>query len=277
MANLGKFNKLEISKVSDVALYLDADDYGSVILPKDQVEGEYKQGDTIDVFLYSDSQRKAIATTIKPKAQVGGFYLLKVAQVLEMGAFLDWGLPKDLFVPAGEQKEPMAKDEEYVVYVYMDEERDRVAASSRLDNYLDQEESQYKENDEVDLMICHATDLGINAIVDGKYWGLLYSDEIFQSLDYGQRIKGYIKQAREDGKIDLVLQKLRFQKLEALEEKIIEQINANNGILKITDKSDPDLIYETFGVSKKKFKASVGALYKAKRILISEEAITLVK
>lgn len=277
MAELGKFNQLKVIEMTGNAVYLDGENYGDLFFVKEQLIYDCKAGDIIDVFLYSDSQRGIIPTPKKPNAVLGEFALMRVVDVLEMGAFLDWGLPKDLFCPIGKQKEPMEKGESYVVYLYKDERQNRIAATSKLDQFLDQTPPKYQRKEEVDLVICNETDIGYKAIINQAHWGLIYKDEVFQPLSYGQKIKGYVKLVREEGGIDLSLQPIGYQKMDALEEKILEAIKNNGGTLKITDKSDPEMIYKTFGVSKKKYKMALGALYKAKRIVITDDLITLQK
>ncbi len=186
---------------------------------------------------------------------------------------MDWGLPKDLFVPLHEQKEIMEKGQFHIVYVYKDEKRDHLAASARLDAFLDKEPANFKENDKVDLLICNETDLGFKAIINNQFWGLLYKDEVFQDLQYGQRVDGFIKKMREGGKIDLSLHVQGYHRMDDLEQKILDQIELNGGTFNITDKSSPEAIYELFGVSKKKYKMALGALYKAKRIVIEDHGI----
>ena len=273
MGEIGKYNKLKVIRESEVGVYLDGGDYGELFLPTDLGLVDYKVGETLEVFLYSDSQEKAIATTKKPYATVGKFSCLKVIDVLDIGAFLDWGLPKDLFAPLREQKEVMEKGESYIVYVYKDDVKDRVAASSRLDAFLDREPAAFQENDKVDLLIAHQTDLGYNAIINDLHWGLLYQDEVFQDLEYGQKVEGFIKKVREDGKIDLSLQTQGYQKMDDLESAIIAQITKGGGMLDVTDKSSPETIYELFAVSKKKYKMALGSLYKAQRITIEDDVI----
>ena len=273
MSELGKYNKLKILKEIEDGVYLDAGDFGELLLPSDQSPVDCQVGQTLEVFLYCDSEQRVIPTTKRPYAAVGQFFCLKVVDVLAVGAFLDWGLPKDLFVPFSEQKEVMEKGGSYVVYVYKDDRRNRVAASSRLDAFLDKVPAIYQENEKVDLLICNQTDLGYKAIINDSHWGLLYREEVFQRLEYGQRVKGFIKKIREDGKINLSSQTQGYRKKDDLEKAIIARLNKKGGELTITDKSSPEAIYEVFGVSKKKYKMALGALYKARRIVIEDDVI----
>lgn len=273
MIEIGKYNDLKVVKKSEEGLYLDGNEYGELLLPSDQGSSNYCVGEEVEVFLYFNAGKKLTATIQEPYATVGEFACLKVVAVLDMGAFLDWGLPKDLFVPAAEQQETMEEGRSYVVYVYKDDKRNQVAASSLLDDFMEDSPATFQENDKVDLLICHQTKLGFNAIVDNAHWGLLYKDEIFQDLKYGQRMEGFIKKIREDGKIDLSLHTQGYQKMDNLEENILKQMNEKEGVLKVFDKSSPEKIYELFSVSKKKFKMALGSLYKAKRIIIEDDHI----
>ncbi len=271
MSEIGKHNKLKVIKASADGVYLDAENYGELLLPIAEVPVDYDPSGSLDVFLYRDSEKMVIPTTQKPYATLGEFVLLKVLDVLDIGAFLEWGLPKDLFVPFSEQQEAMEEGVPYVVRIYKDEKHDRLAASSKLDAFLDQTPATFKENEKVDLVICNQTELGYNVIINYSHWGLLYHNEVFRNLEYGQKIEGFIKKIRVDGRIDVSLQPQGYQKMDALEEKIIAKINKEGGVLKVTDKSSPEIIYELFGVSKKKYKMALGSLYKLKRIIFEDD------
>lgn len=275
MVEIGKVNQLKVVSVDDECLYLDLGEHGEILLPLDEAPIDFEVGIACDVFLYYDAKKRIVATTKMPYAYVGGFYCLKVVDVLPTGAFLDWGLPKDLFVPLGEQKYVMAKGTSYIVYVYQNRFQDFVAATSHIDGYLDKTLVEYKEHERVDLLICHQTDLGFNVIINNAHWGLIYKDEVFQSLEYGERVEGYIKAVRADGKIDVCLQLPGYHNMDALEGKILEKIAENGGALSVTDKSSPEVIYELFAVSKKKYKMALGSLYKSKRIVINTDSIFL--
>lgn len=273
MIEIGKYNTLKVVRCMGSGLYLDGAEAGELLLPTDQAPEDCDVGDSVEVFLYYNADKKIVATTQRPYAAVGEFACLEVVDVLEIGAFLDWGLPKDLFVPLHEQKEAMEKGQFHIVYVYKDEKRDNLAASARLDAFLDKEPADFKENDKVDLLICNETDLGFKAIINNQFWGLLYKDEVFQELQYGQRIDGFIKKIRPGGKIDLSLHIQGYHKLDDLQQKILDEVRLNGGTLALTDKSAPEIIHELFGVSKKKYKMALGALYKARRILIEDDGI----
>ncbi|HNX57206.1 MAG TPA: S1-like domain-containing RNA-binding protein [Prolixibacteraceae bacterium] len=275
MAQIGKINQLEVLKELDFGIYLDGGELGEILMPKRYVPEGTMLGDYIEAFVYLDSEDRLIATTEKPLAQVEEFALLEVVSVAQVGAFLNWGLPKDLFVPFREQRKPMEVGEKYLVYVYLDTDTKRIAASSKIENYLDNIPVDYDENEEVDLIIVNQTDLGYNAIVDNCHIGILYKNEVFQELNAGDRVQGYIKKIRPDGKIDLRLDKVGYEKIGGLADLIISKLNQSNGFLLFTDKSSPEEIYRTFKVSKKNFKAAVGALYKQRLIALEPNGIRL--
>jgi len=275
MAQIGKLNQLEVLKELDFGIYLDGGELGEILMPKRYVPEGTMLGDYIEAFIYLDSEDRLIATTEKPLAQVEEFALLEVVSVAPVGAFLNWGLPKDLFVPFREQRKPMEVGEKYLVYVYLDTNTKRIAASSKIESYLDNIPVDYDENEEVDLIIINQTDLGYNAIVDNCHIGILYKNEVFQELNPGDRVQGYIKKIRPDGKIDLRLDKVGYEKIGGLADLIISKLNQNNGFLPFTDKSSPEEIYRAFKVSKKNFKAAVGALYKQRLIALEQNGIRL--
>lgn len=275
MIEVGKYNILKVIKESQTDICLDAENFGELVLSKDELPANYQLKEQIQVFLYFNSKEEAVATTQEPYGCVGEFACLEVIDRAEIGAFLDWGLPKDLFVPANEQERSMEKGEKYIVYIYKDSKRNRLAASAKLQNYLKKEPAGFIDNQKVELLIAHETELGVNAIVNNSYWGLLYHDELFQNLEYGQRISGYVKKIREDAKIDLSLQLQGYQKTDSLQEEIISYLSKANRKITLTDKSSPEVIYDLFAVSKKKYKMALGALYKNKRIVIEESAIRI--
>ena len=272
---LGKFNQLEVVKEVDFGLYLDGGDEGEILLPTRYVPEDCKVGDMLNVFLYLDIDERLIATTLTPLVQVGQFACLEVAWVNEYGAFLNWGLMKDLFVPFREQKMKMQVGKKYIVHAHLDDESYRIVASAKVDRYLSKEAAPYEAGDEVDILIWQKTDLGFKAIIENKYSGLLYDSEIFQSLHTGDRVKAFIKQIREDGKIDLILQKPGFEKVDDFSKTLLQYIKDNGGRIALNDKSPADEIYSTFGVSKKTFKKGVGDLYKKHLILLQGDGIVL--
>lgn len=275
MAELGKINTLKVLKVLDMGIFLDGENLGEILMPKRYIPENIKVSDFIDAFIYLDSEDRLIATTEKPFAMVGEFALLKVSAVNKFGAFLNWGLPKDLLVPFREQKLKMEEGKSYIVYIYIDDETNRIAASSKLDKFLDNIPPDYNNGQEVDILIVTQTDIGYKVIVDNLYWGILYKNEVLQSLSKGSRTKGYIKKVRGDNKIDLSINKPGYTKIDDISEKILRELQQHNGFIEITDKSSPEKIANTFGISKKAFKMAIGNLYKARKILIANDGIRL--
>jgi len=275
MTEIGKINHLEVVKEVDFGIYLDGGDLGEILMPKRYVPEGTMPGDTIETFIYLDSEDRLVATTEKPLAMVDEFALLEVVSVTQVGAFLNWGLPKDLFVPFREQRQPMEEGKKYLVFVYLDTNTKRIAASSKIEQYLDNIPVDYDIDEEVDLIIVNETDLGYNAIIDNSHFGILYKNEVFQPLNPGDRVQGYIKKIRTDGKIDLRLEKIGYEKITTFVDRIIGELQKNNGFLPLTDKSSPEEIYKTFKISKKNFKATIGALYKKRFIALEENGIKL--
>lgn len=277
---IGQFNTLKVVKFVNFGLYLEGDEEtGEILLPQKYLPPTCKEGDLLEVFLCYDSEDRLIATTATPKAQVGEFACLKVVAKNNVGAFLDWGLPKDLFLPFAEQTHRFEVGDDVVVYLYLDNSN-RIAASMRLDRYVDKNpenhQNLYQENQSVDLMIIDKNDLGYKALINGQHWGLLYANEVFQPLKYGQKIQGYIKTLRaSDGKIDLCLQKTGHQGGEEISPKILDLLKKSGGFLPINDKTSAEKIYELFGASKKKYKIALGGLYKKRLITITEDGIRL--
>lgn len=276
MVEIGKTNNLRIVKEVDFGLYLDGGDFGEILLPKRYVPAEYKLDDIIEVFIYNDSEDRIIAITDKPYGMVGDFVLLKVASVNKYGAFLDWGLLKDLLVPFREQKAKMEEGKSYVVFIYLDDESNRIAASSKLDKFLDNVPADYAIGEEVEIFITNQTEIGYKSIINKLHWGILYKEEIHQELKRGQNLKAYIKKIRDDEKIDLSLYKPGYEKIDDLSLKILEKLKDNNGFLPINDKSSPENIYNFFKESKKTFKKSIGALYRRKLIDLTDDGIKLI-
>lgn len=275
---LGRFNKLRIVKEVDFGLYLDGgEDYGEILLPTRYVPETYDIDEELDVFLYLDMEERLIATTLKPFIEVGRFGYLEVAWVNEFGAFLNWGLMKDLFVPFSQQKMKMQIGRKYIVYAHVDEESHRIVASAKIEKFLSDDVPPYKVDDEVDLLIWQKTDLGFKAIIDDKFSGLLYDNEIFQPLYTGMRLKAFVKQVREDGKIDLILQRYGRAHILDFSETLLHYIKESGGQIALCDKSPAEEIYDIFGVSKKVFKKAVGDLYKRRIISLIDGGIELVK
>ena len=275
MADLGRYNRLRITRLTDLGAFLDAGELGEILLPRRYLDDSIQPGGEIEVFVYCDSEDRVVATLERPRAQVGECAYLKVVGTSKFGAFLDWGLPKDLLVPFGEQQKPMQKGYSYTVFLYVDDETRRIAASSRLEKYLSLDGRGFKPRQPVECLIYGRSDLGFKAVVDGTHLGQFYDGETFRRLHYGERIDAYIKQVRKDGKIDLALQLPSRQERDRLGEAIIDHLRQNQGISTLTDKSPPDDIYRTFGVSKANYKKALGRLYKQREIVIEKHRITL--
>ena len=274
---LGKFNQLEVVKQVDFGMYLDGGEEGEILLPTRYVPEDCKVGDWLNVFLYLDNEERLIATTLTPLVQVGEFACLEVSWVNQFGAFLNWGLMKDLFVPFSEQKMKMQVGNKYVIHAYIDDESFRIVASAKVDRYLSKEKAPYQPGEEVNILIWQKTDLGFKAIIENMYSGLLYDSEIFQTLHTGDTLKAYIKQVREDGKIDLILQKPGFEKVDDFSKTLYHYIADHGGRIGLNDKSPAEESYDVFGLSKKTFKKAVGDVYKKRLILLHEDGIELVR
>ncbi|MEH6577301.1 MAG: S1-like domain-containing RNA-binding protein [Amphritea sp.] len=275
MAMIGRKNTLAVIKEVKFGVYLDGEELGEILLPKRYVPEDTKVGDTLEVFIYLDSEDCLIATTETPKAMVGEFACLKAVAVNRIGAFFDWGLPKDLLVPFNEQKQTVEAGKEYIVYIYVDTETDRIAGSAKLNKFLDNYPHTYKQGQQVDLMIEDHTHIGYKAIINGENWGVVYDNDVYKPLRYGQRLKGFIKQIRPDGKINLSLQKLGYGKTDDVTKRIMHLLKEQDGFVAANDKTPPEVIYKLFGVSKKAFKLAIGRLYKERRILIEKNGIRL--
>lgn len=274
-ANIGKFNTLNIIALTDNGAYLDGGELGEILLPNRFLKEHHLVGNSVEVFIYLDSADRLVATTETPLGQVGEFVSLKVAQVNKMGAFLDWGLPKDLLVPYNQQHTKMEVGKYYLVRIFLDQRTERIAASSKLDKFIDIWPAEYQQGDKVKLIIGGKTDLGFKAIVNDLHWGLLYDNEIFQPLRIGKKIDGYIKQVREDGRLDLILTRGSKNKVNNFADKLLDYLQKNNGFSPLHDKSSPELIQRTLGVSKKTFKATIGNLMKKDKLTIEKNGIRL--
>lgn len=272
---IGRMNRLQVVKEVEFGVFLDGEHLDTILLPRRYVPEGCGIGDWLDVFLYMDSEDLLIATTLTPKAQVGECAYLKVTDVNAAGAFLDWGLPKDLLVPYGEQHKPMELGRSYVVHVYRDEYSDRLLASSRLSRHLSEKNVYFKAAQAVDLLICGRSEMGYKAVINHTHLGLIFKDEAFKPLSYGQRVPGFIKSIRSDSKIDLSLQPPAALGRDALTEQILAHLQSNGGTSTLTDKCSPQDIYRLFNVSKNNYRKALGKLYKEKKILIEPHQITL--
>lgn len=276
MVRIGKINTLEVYKFVDFGAYLDGEQYGPILLPKKYMPEHIEIEDTIEVFVYLDSEDRLIATTENPKAQVGDFALLTAKDVNDFGAFMDWGLVKDLFVPFKEQKLKMQPGKDYWVYVYIDDKTERIVATAKIGRYLSQTEPQCTVGDEVEILIHSKTDLGYKVIVNNAYWGVIYANELFEPIEISQKRTGYVNAIREDNKLDIRLQKSGFAKVPDVQKNILNTLKQHNGFLPLHDKSTPEDIQNTLNMSKKTFKMAIGMLYKGGYITIEETGIRIV-
>ncbi|MDB6053252.1 MAG: hypothetical protein JWN25_775 [Verrucomicrobiales bacterium] len=276
MATLGKRNLLNIIKAAPPGLYLDGGDLGEILLPGPLIPKDVAPKDKLDVFIYLDSEDRLVATPEKPLAMVGDFALLKVkATNRQMGAFLDWGLSKDLLLPFREQEFPVRLGQSVVAYVYLDKASNRIVASTRLKKFLDREPPGYKDQEAVNLLIVSKTPLGYNAIIENAHRGLLYHDKLAGPLEPGQRMKGYIRKIREEGKIDLSLDKAGYRRVASLKDQVVQAMEKQGGKLAMDDSSTPEEIRNRFSVSKNAFKQALGSLYKARRIRFTNPGVEL--
>ena len=275
MAEIGKINNLQVVKSLDHGIYLDGGDLGEILMPSRYVPEDCQVGDAVDVFIYLDSADLLLATTETPYVMVGECAYLKVVDVNQAGAFMDWGLPKDLLVPYGEQISPLKIGQSYTVLAYLDENTNRIAATQKLDSNLSEEAQYFKPGQAVDILIFGKTELGYKAVINNTHIGLIYKNEVFQTLTHGEKLKGFIKAIREDMKIDLCLQLPGKDAREDLKTRILDHLRKNDGESILTDKSSPDDIYQCFAVSKKNYKKAIGTLYKKRLIHIEEDKIRL--
>ncbi len=273
---IGKYNTLTIVKDLDFGVYLDGGNGLEILLPARYVPKNVKPGVQVEVFIYHDNEGRLIATTDKPYAISGEFAFMQVKSVNDNGAFLEWGLMKDLMVPFREQKAKMKEGGTYLVYVHVDHVSQRIVASAKIEKYLDNVPPEYTPNQEVNLLIAEETEIGYKVIINNLHWGLIYRNEVFHPLEMGERVKGYIKEIREDEKIDVSLTPLGYKKVEGVTGQILDSLQAQGGFLPVHDKSDPEQIYALFHCSKKAFKQAIGALYKEKKITIEPNGIRLV-
>ncbi|WP_114785746.1 S1 RNA-binding domain-containing protein [Vibrio tetraodonis] len=277
MIKVGQINHLEIVKKTDFGLFLDAGDYGTSLLPNKFAPSGAEIGQFIDVFLYFDSDNQLVATTESPIAQVGEFGLMKIEGVSSIGAFADWGIKdKDLLIPFSEQRTRFSAGQSILVYVYTDKASGRIVGTTKFNKWLDKTPANYQRNQQVDLIIAERSDLGFKAIVEGQHWGMIFKSDVFGKLFIGRRLKGYVKGVREDGKIDLTLQKVGVAKMDDLSEKILDVLEKKGGFLPLNDKSSPEIIFSTFRTSKGTFKKTIGGLYKQGKIAIEEQGIRLI-
>lgn len=275
MIKIGDYNTLQVVKEVDFGIYLDGGEEGEILMPSKYVPEGTKPDDEIEAFIYSDSEDRLIATTEKPFAKVNEFALLKVKAVNKFGAFLDWGILKDLLVPFREQKADMIEGYSYIVYIYLDEKTKRLAASAKINKFLNTETPAYQINDKVNILIESKTDIGYKAIIENEYSGLLYENEVFKNIKKGDRLKAFVKKIRDDDKIDLALQKSGYDQIDGISETILQILKDNKGFVAANDKSSPEMIKSLFGISKKSFKKAIGSLYKQRLISFNDDGIKL--
>ena len=275
MPHIGRLNELRVVKATYSGVYLDAGELGEILLPQQYVPDHCRTGDRLTVFLYTDSEDRPIATTQSPLAMAGDFARLKVVAETPVGAFLDWGLAKDLLVPFREQNIPMKKGRAYIVRVYLDERSQRVVASAKLDRFLSDTATDPQAGQEVELFVCTQTALGRKVIINRTHWGLLHSSDIFEPLHSGQRLSGFVKTVRADGKIDVCLHKPGYAKVQDISAIILDALEQHGGQIPVTDRSTPESIRQWFGVSKKTYKKALGALYKKRLVTLTDTQVSL--
>lgn len=283
MLKIGKYNSLTILRDTKVGLFLgnpekDPEGIHDVLLPNKYVPNEFEIGEELIVFVYLDHEQRPVATTLEPYILLNEFALLRVNYINQVGAFMDWGMEKDILVPFKEQARPMEKGKRYLVYLYMDEKTNRLVASSKTNQFLNNDDLTVENGEEVELIVSHITEIGINVIINEKHKGLLYKDEVYDdAIRTGDRMRGFIKNIRPDNKIDVSLQKQGYESIEPNADKILDELRASRGFLRLNDNSHPEDIKTVLKMSKKTFKKAIGALYKEKLIEIKEDGIYLIK
>lgn len=275
MIQLGEYNTLEIARETDPGLYLIDSEGNELLLPHRYKPADFSIGDMIEVFVYLDNEERPIATTETPELTRNTFGYLRCSDVTKFGAFMEWGITKQLFVPFSEQARPMQEGHWYVVYLYLDEKTQRLVGSSKTQKFLDNQELTLEKFDEVAIMVTHLTDLGANVIVNGKHKGLIHINDIFEDIRPGDQLKAFVKKVRPDKKLDIVLHSPGYRSIEPNANYILDELKASGGFLPLHDKSDPETIKNELGLSKKSFKKAIGCLYKDKQILIKEDGIHL--
>ncbi|CAI8333302.1 MAG: Conserved virulence factor B [Flavobacteriaceae bacterium] len=276
MIRLGEYNTLEILRETDPGLYLGDTEENVVLLPHRYKPENFNIGDMLEVFVYLDYEERPVATTLTPHVLLNDFGYLHCSDVNEFGAFMDWGVQKQLFVPFKEQARPMKVGNWYIVYLSMDEQTNRLVGSSKTNKYLNNDNVTLQKFDEIAIMVTHITDLGANVIVNGTHKGLIFVNDIFEDIRTGDTMKAYVKGVREDNKIDVVLQSPGYRSIEPNANFILDELKAAGGFMPLHDKSDPQDIKNELGMSKKSFKKAIGTLYKDKQILIKPDGIELI-
>jgi uncharacterized protein len=272
---IGQKNTLTVSKISAAGVFLRDEDNNRIPLAEKPAVGSLHMNDSVDAFVYKDSDGKLVATLQQPLIQINSFGYLMVKDVTPIGAFLDWGMEKDLFVPLSEQNGIMEEGRKYVVYLYLDDDTQRLVASNKINKFLSDDDIELEPGEEVDLLVFKQTDLGFKVIVNSRHEGLIYHNEIFQSLQIGDMLKGYIKTVREDGKIDVTLQKGGFRNMDANTQRVLDYLNTHKGFLNLTDKSSPEEIAAVVNMSKKNFKKAIGILFKKRIVRLEDDGVYL--
>jgi uncharacterized protein len=275
MVQVGKMNRLSIKGMQAYGLHLDGGTAGDILLRGTSSLPKYQTGEKIDVFVYVDSEQRLLASLQRPYACVGEFASLRVVTNGAAGAFMAWGLESDLFVPKSEQQDNMRDGRYYVVFIFINEKTNRITGSSKLNKFLNQHPPNYQEGEEVDLLVYAKTELGYSAVVNSCHAGMIYENEVFQNLSIGQRLQGYVKKIRDDGKIDVRLQRTGSQGIDDISQTILNTLKDRGGMVAVTDKSPPEEVYALFGVSKKVFKKAIGALYKKRLLVLGSDGIKL--
>lgn len=275
MVYIGEYAELRIDRFTSVGAYLEDDNGFEVLLPNKYLTDDMELDQKVKVYIYNDSEDRPVATTENPKIELNEFAFLRVKAVSNFGAFLDWGLEKDLLVPFKEQTAKMVEDGIYLIHLMRDEQTNRLVGSARINRYLDNEVNDLEQGDEIDLFVAEVTDLGRKVIVNNKYSGLIFKDRLVRPLRNGEKTTGYVEFIREDGKIDVSLVPIGLEKFDEFSEQVLEYLKDNNGVITVTDKSSPDLIRAELGMSKKSFKKAVGNLYKNKKIKLTDTTIEL--
>jgi len=274
---IGVYHDLEILRETSVGIFLGNEEDEEVLLPNKYVPDEYEIGDLIKVFVYLDYAEREVATTLAPKILLNEFALLQVSMVTEVGAFMDWGLEKNLLVPFSEQKERMVEGRWYIVHMLLDDKTNRLFATNKVDKYLQNEALTVDEGEEVQVLILRKTDLGYSVIIDNFHLGLIYDNEIFDNIRIGEKKKAFVKHIREDNKIDISLQAIGFDNyIDSNTNLVMNKLISQGGFISLNDKSSPDKIYATFGISKKAFKKTIGGLYRERKIVFENEGIRLI-
>ena len=275
MAEIGKINTLKVVRETGNGVYLDGEQLEEILMPQKFVTANVKSAGQAEVFIYTDSEDRLVATTEQPLAKVGEFAFLKAVATNRFGVFLDWGLPKDLLVPYSEQKVKMIEGKKYLVFVYLDKLSNRIVASAKVDKFLDNTPPEYITGQAVDILIAGETDLGYKAIVNNEHWGVLYKNQVFKPLSSGDKITGYINKIREDDKIDLLVEKPGYEKIDSISAAILKALKENRGFIALSDNSSPEMIQSMLGISKKNFKKAIGNLYKQRIIEFKSDGIKL--